>query len=174
VAEILALGDDGTRLMPLVSGSCSSNTAQSLLKKHGASDLFSGSRAPEAALGGLWLYFGCREECHQIVQDLESSDASFWHGIVHRQEPDAGNSSYWFRRTGDHPVFPCLRQVAHEILKQQPPSGFLLEARWNPFLFIEFCEQARRAPGSASERCALEIQRAEWQLLFDHCARKTD
>jgi hypothetical protein len=171
VAEILALDEDGNRLIPLVSGSCSSDAAQLLLKEQVASDLFPRSRAPEAAFGGLWLYFGCREECHAIVQDLESVDASFWHGIVHRQEPDAGNSSYWFRRAGEHPVYPQLRARAQEILERHPSSGFRLEPEWNPFSFIDFCEQARLKPGSTAERCALEIQRSEWQLLFDYCAR---
>lgn len=171
MAEILRLDGDGNRLVPLASGTCSSEAARSLLAKQTVSDLLPGAPAPEAALGGLWLYFGCREECHHIVQQLESSDASFWHAIVHRQEPDAGNSSYWFRRVGDHPVFPLLRMAAQEIVEHHPGSGVRLEAKWNPFAFIDLCEQVRRKPDARSERCALEIQRAEWQLLFDHCAR---
>jgi hypothetical protein len=34
------------------------------------------------------------------------------------------------------------------------------------------CERARQQqPGSGTERMALLTQRAEWQLLFDYCAR---
>ncbi len=40
----------------------------------------------------------------------------------------------------------------------------------DPFAFIDFCEQARRRPGSESEQLALRIQLAEWQILFDYCA----
>ena len=174
VAEILALDGDGNRYMPLASGVCSSEAAETALNKHHAADLFPKSRAPEAALAGLWLYFGCREACHHIVQDLESADAGFWHGIVHRQEPDAGNATYWFRLVGKHPIFPRLHEAAEEIVKQQSAPSFALETTWNPFAFIDFCDQARRKPGSVSEQCALEIQRAEWQLLFDHCARNQD
>jgi hypothetical protein len=173
VAEILALDEDGNRLMPLVSGGCSSEPARSALEQQTASDLFQGAGAPEPALGGLWLYFGCSDECHRIVQEIESADASFWHAIVHRQEPDPGNSSYWFRRVTGHQVYPKLQQAACGILERYPSADFQLEEKWNPFAFIDFCEQARRHPGSTSEHCAREIQRAEWQLLFDHCARAT-
>jgi hypothetical protein len=173
VAEILALDEDGNRLMPLASGACSSASARSALEKQRSSDLFQEARAPEAALGGLWLYFGCSDECHKTVQEIESADASFWHAILHRQEPDPGNSSYWFRRVTGHPVYPKLQQAAREILERYPSAGFRLEETWDPFAFIDFCEQARRDPDSTSEHFALEIQRAEWQLLFDHCARAT-
>jgi hypothetical protein len=171
VAEILALDKDGQRLIPLVSDRCSSEEARSLLKKQKPADLFSRASAPEAALGGLFLYFSCFEECHQIVQEENSPEGSFWHAILHRQEPDAGNSAYWFRQTGTHPVFSKLAQAAKEIVVKYPEVEFRPGAEWDPFSFIEFSEQARRQPKSSSEAAALEIQRAEWQLLFDYCAR---
>jgi hypothetical protein len=34
-----------------------------------------------------------------------------------------------------------------------------------------FRKNARQNPGSQLERQAREVQRAEWQLLFDYCAR---
>jgi len=171
VAAILALDQNGQRLMPLVSGQCSSEEARALLAKHKASGLFPGARAPEAARGGLFLYFSCGEDCHQIVQNVETPDGSFWHGIVHRQEPDAGNAAYWFRQTGSHAVFSRLARVAEKIATQHPKAGFHSGPKWDPFAFIDFCEQARLKPGSEAERLALEIQRAEWQILFDYCAR---
>jgi hypothetical protein len=176
VAEILAFDQDGDRLIPLVSiprisGGCSSKEARALLSKQKALDLFPAVQAPEAALAGLWLYFSAAHECHQIVQDLASPEGSFWHGIVHRQEPDAGNASYWFRRVGSHPVFRELHCEAQDIAARYPKAGFKPAAKWDPFAFIEVCEQARLQPGSEAEAAALEIQRAEWQLLFDYCAR---
>ena len=171
MAEILALDQDGQRLIPLVSGRCSSQEARSLLKKQKPTDLFSHARAPEAALGGLFLYFSCFEECHELVQDVDSSEGSFWHAILHRQEPDAGNAAYWFRHTGTHPIFPSLAQAAEEIVAKYSEVEFRSGAKWDPFSFIEFSEKARHRPASTSETAALEIQRAEWQLLFDYCAR---
>jgi hypothetical protein len=162
VASILALDGSGERLMPLASGVCSSQEAAKQLTRLKAKDLFANSRAPEAALSGLWLYFSCLDESHSLSQDIHTPDGSFWHGIMHRQEPDAGNSSYWFRRVGDHPVFPGLAEAATEL-------GYAATS-WNPFAFIEYCEEARRKPGSPAEQLALRIQRAEWQILFHYCA----
>jgi hypothetical protein len=156
--------------MPLVSGGGSSNAAAALSGET-ASGLFPNARAPEAALAGLWLYFSGFEECHRIVQELATPEGSFWHAIVHRQEPDAANSAYWFRALGRHPVFPELGRQASEIARLHPDSNFDPDEDWDPLRFIEFCELARQQPGSAAERMALEIQRAEWQLLFDYCAR---
>ena len=171
MAEILALDQSGHRLIPLVSVVCSSELARKRLKSQEAMELFPEARAPKEALGGLWLYFSCFDECHEIVQDLKSPEASFWHAILHRQEPDPGNSAYWFRCMGEHPVFRDLTAAAKDVVARHPRAGFRITGDWDPFLFGNFCEQARQEPGSAAERAAMEIQRAEWQLLFDHCAR---
>ena len=80
----------GERLMPLAHGTCSSKEAYKLLQASSPRELFSGSRAPEAAMAGLWLYFSCLDEAHTLAQAVETADGSFWHGIMHRQEPDAG------------------------------------------------------------------------------------
>ena len=170
VAEILALDGSGARLMPLAHGVCSSSQARTLLLTQTPRGLFPASRSPEAAMAGLWLYFSCMDESHSLSQDVHSVDGSFWHGIVHRQEPDPGNAGYWFRRAGQHAVFPLLRDEAERIVAAGGGS-WRVGRDWDPFRFIDACEQARREPGSEFEKTMLEIQRAEWQLLFDHCAR---
>ena len=68
-------------------------------------------------------------------------------------------------------MFPSLARAAEKVAAKYPEAKFRTGATWDPFAFIDFCEQARRAPGSGAERLAQEIQRAEWQLLFDYCAR---
>ncbi len=176
VAEILALDQHGHRLIPLVSTGCSSEEARTRLRKQRASDLFPKALSPKAALGGLWLYFSCWDECHEIVQNVHTSEGSVWHGIAHRQEPDPVNATYWFRQAGSHPVFPDLFATAQSIrpqhiLPQHGGAGLKLTGKWDPFAFIDFCESARQDPGSPAEWAALEIQRAEWQLVFDYCAR---
>jgi hypothetical protein len=163
VAEVLALDGGGERLMPLASGTCSSSAARQLLKAVSARELFPDARAPEAALAGLYLYFSCLDESHEISQSIETPDGSFWHGIMHRQEPDAGNAGYWFRRVGKHAIFPDLRRAAEA-------SGYATGPAWDPFAFIDACEDARRHPGSDRELLLQKVQRAEWQLLFNHCA----
>jgi hypothetical protein len=171
VAAILTLDQDGQRLIPLVCGVCASEEARSLLKRQKPADLFPHSRSPKAALAGLFLYFSCAEECHKLVQDMNSSEGDLWHAILHRREPDAGNAAYWFRQAGTHPVFHDLAHAAAEISAKYPAAKFRGSHNWDPFSFIDFCELARKQPGSPMEASALEIQRAEWQLLFDYCAR---
>ena len=172
VAEILALDQSGQRLIPLVSGVCSSEAARGRLKKLEAADLFPTATAPREALGGLWLYFSCFNECHEIVQDLNSPEASFWHAILHRQEPDDGNAAYWFRRLGRHPVFDPLAEESRKILARFPKAEFRVGLKhWDPYAFIAYCGRARRQPGTPQEQAAMEIQRAEWQILFDYCAK---
>jgi hypothetical protein len=163
VASILALDGNGERFMPLALGVCSSAQALEILKASTAADLFPRALSPGAALAGLYLYFSCMDESHRIAQEIETPEGSFWHGILHRQEPDPGNAAYWFRRVGAHPVFPALRAAAAEI-------GVDFGPRWDPLAFIDLCEKARTRPGSVEERRAMEVQRAEWQLLFEYCA----
>lgn len=171
VAGILALAGDGRRLMPLAQGTCCSAEARAVLSATPAEALFAGARASLAAMSGLWLYFSCLDESHRLSQDIGNADGSFWHGIMHRQEPDAGNAGYWFRRVGQHAIFPALNESAAEITAHYPKCDFRAGSRWDPFEFIEFVETARLRPGSEAEQAALEIQRAEWQLRFDYCAK---
>jgi hypothetical protein len=162
VAEILRLDGDGERLMPLAMEHCASEAARERLRGVSAPKLFPRARAPEAALGGLYVYFSCFAEAHTIAQDISTMEGSYWHAIVHRQEPDAGNAAYWFRLVGTHPIFAALAEAAG---RQSP---------WDPFAFIDMCEQARKQPGSALEASARAIQRVEWQMLFDYCALRLD
>jgi hypothetical protein len=171
VARLLALDGAGARLMPLAGGACSSETARREIASRAAVDWFPGARAPEAALAGLYLYFSCSDEAHTVAQDVSSTDGSYWHAVVHRQEPDAANARYWFQRAGAHQIFPRLLARAREIGAACKECFWMTARAWDPEAFIDLCEEARRRPGSERERVALEIQRAEWQLLFDHCAR---
>jgi hypothetical protein len=123
----------------------------------------------ESVRSGLYLYCGCWDEAHSGADSVDRPDGYFWHGIVHRQEPDPVNAAYWFRKTGVHPVFARLGVEAAD-------SGYKIEPAasgraWDPFAFIEYCESARRRPGSNEEQVAMKVQLIEWQLLFDYCAR---
>jgi hypothetical protein len=124
VARILALDGGGERLMPLAFGTCSCERARSLLSESSARALFPDARAPEAALSGLYLYFSCLDESHSLSQQIDTADGSFWHGIMHRQEPDPGNSGYWFRRAGRHAIFPLLAAEAAGLAGEFPRAGF--------------------------------------------------
>jgi len=163
VREILELDGAGERRMPLVAHGPVLSQAARLIQAAPAAKLFPDARSPQGALAGLWLYFSAFEESHSVSQDLATAEGSFWHGILHRQEPDAGNAAYWFRRTGEHPVFPALHSAAGDL-------GYAQGGAWDPFAFIDYCERARRKPGSAEEDLAIGVQLAEWRLLFEYCA----
>ncbi|MBV9265033.1 MAG: hypothetical protein JO061_02575 [Acidobacteriaceae bacterium] len=45
-----------------------------------------------------------------------------------------------------------------------------LKKAWDPFLFIDWCEEARRLGPDAVD-VASKIQMAEWELLFEWCTR---
>ena len=146
------------------------------LQTTNASDLFPGARAPEAGLSGLYLYFSCFDQSHEISQSIDTVEGSFWHGILHRQEPDANNARYWFRRVPSHPIFPGLaatrRRSAARVSRSRGFDGAVDGRPLGSDPVRRTCA-TRRAdePGSPLEKMALEIQRAEWQLLFDYCAR---
>lgn len=169
VREILELDGGGNRLIPLISGQCSSAETKKRLQKANADILFPGARSGKAALAGLWLYFSCFEESHCISQELHSREGSYWHGILHRQEPDNWNAKYWFRQVGTHPIFPQLREAAAEIAAAHG-NKLSIPARWDAAWFADLCDAAAADLGHPHRETALEIQRAEWQLLFAWCA----
>lgn len=135
-----------------------------------AATLFPSARHRPAAFAGLLLRLGYWSESHAVAQDIRSVEGSYWHGILHRIEPDSSNARYWFNRVGGHPIFPELLQSAEQILERAGgPADWRLANEWDPFLFIEWCEEARES-GGQKETTAIEIQMAEWQLLFNWCA----
>ncbi len=114
--------------------------------------------APTACRAGLWLYFDFLHESHEISQELHTPEGSYWHAIMHRREPDAANSKYWFRQVGPHPVQSLL-------VAEAAARGY---AYTTPFAFIDVCERLR-GTASPGEEQARQIQLLEWQLLFAHC-----
>ncbi len=151
------------------SGACDRQSAR-LLTSSSPAALFPNARHPEAAVSGLLLLLGCWEESHNLSQDVSSPEGSYWHAIAHRIQPDSSNAGYWFRRVGDHPIFGPLHQSAAKILQAEPAVPWTLKPAWDPFLFIQWCEEARSTADPDKTNVALQIQMAEWELLFSWCA----
>jgi hypothetical protein len=116
-----------------------------------------------ACTSGLWLRHHFLDRSHEISQHLHSSTGSFWHGIMHRLEGDFGNAKYWFRKVGDHPIFPSLASAAHTI----SPERFQATDVWDPYDFIDCCEKA--AKKNMPDSTLLDVASAEWELLFAYC-----
>lgn len=150
------------------SGKCNRDAAAAI-QASSPSSLLPCARAPEAAVSGLLLLAGCWDESHKVSQDIASQEGSYWHALAHRIEPDSSNAGWWFGQVGEHPIFPELHRRASETLARHNVP-WTLGSAWDPLLFIEWCDQARRAPASELEAAAREIQRSEWELLFEWCA----
>ena len=125
----------------------------------------SGTDASRTCRAGLWLAFGFLDESHAISQELPTPEGSYWHGILHRREPDASNASYWFRRVGEHPIFERLSRDGRGL-------GLVMQSEhWNPFDFIDMCEKYRGTDDGEQETLLRQVQLKEWDLLFDWCFR---
>ncbi len=126
-----------------------------------------------ACRAGLWLAFNFLDEAHTISQDLHTAEGSYWHALMHRREPDHANAAYWFRRVGTHTVFEPLRQAAVELAASAPPQGAFLarQERWDPFAFNDLCEASHEETAPCHDLCR-QVQRHEWELLFDYCYRQ--
>ncbi|HMF12844.1 MAG TPA: hypothetical protein VKE94_11075, partial [Gemmataceae bacterium] len=93
-------------------------TNENLLASHPVRD----ADMAAACRAGLWLYHDFLDESHSISQDIDTPTGSYWHGLLHRREPDFSNSKYWFRRVGTHPVFEPLFIAAAELARADPQS----------------------------------------------------
>jgi hypothetical protein len=132
------------------------------------------SEAAECCLAGLWLRHDFLDESHALSQEISSCDGSYWHGIMHRREPDYGNAKYWFRRVGEHPVFAQLGPAAAGLAAQHTldgPAQFLTGGQWDPYAFIDLCEAIARQK-SHCQLLARQIAELEWELLFADCWRR--
>jgi hypothetical protein len=129
--------------------------------------------AARCCLSALWLLYDFLDESHTISQEIETVDGSYWHGIMHRREPDYFNSKYWFRRVGKHAIFPELLAQAKELIAAEKPiddiAGEIARAKtWDPSRFVDWCEEL--AQGRAKQvKLAKQIAQAEWRLLFGFC-----
>lgn len=126
-----------------------------------------------ACLAGLWLHHDHLDRSHAVSQTIHSATGSFWHGIMHRREGDYPNAKYWFRRTGEHPVFPDLARNAGRLTAGGGADVERLTSgeRWDPYAFVDLCRDCVSGRSDTTALCR-RIQRLEWELLFDFCYRR--
>ena len=139
-----------------------------------------GSRVVDPAMAslvrcGLLVRADLFDAPHVICQEVPTTTGSYWHGIVHRREPDFGNSRYWFRRVGEHPVHRGLHKEVAALVERhgsewrgEAVQEILARPSWDPFLFIDLFESCHggRRPGLIRELEAL--QELEIHLLLRH------
>ena len=146
--------------------------------------LFDGQSIKDSTMGdalqsGLLLWNDALDASHTISQGIESGTGSYWHGIMHRREPDYSNAKYWFRRVGVHPTYPTLRERALALLQSGSTESDSLAnyvkaieeiEDWDAFRFVDWCQAAdgdRSTPESVKSFLQA-VQVEEIKLLLDY------
>lgn len=139
--------------------------------------LFAGARVRDRALAkcchsGLWLLYDFLDQSHELSQEIATTEGSYWHGIMHRREPDYANAKYWFRRVPQHPVYDMLKAESQQLASRHeldPPAQFLAASDpWDPNALVDLCEAVARGR-SHCRALAEEVAMCEWRLLFAYC-----
>ena len=166
------------RLNPLDGGTPNA-AAKDKLEALSAEAAFAGQQVldrdmAQGCISGAWLYHNYLNESHTISQGIQTATGSFWHGIMHRREPDFSNAKYWFNKVGSHPIFEDLRTEAARIaMKTDGAPAFLTAQKaWDAAAFVDVCAEALAAGKGPLEALCREIQQREWELLFDYSYRK--
>jgi hypothetical protein len=163
-------------LVPRVAGD---GEAGDLLHTLSPADLLTSPPADgDAAAGllaGLWLWHDYLDESHNVSQQVETADGSYWHAIMHRREGDFGNAKYWYARCRNHPIGDAIVMNARVVLASAPADKTSLRLTydgWNPAAFVDFVQSVHESPSDPRYGVAVALQQLEWRLLFDHCTRK--
>ncbi|MBC7816995.1 MAG: hypothetical protein IAG10_08920 [Planctomycetaceae bacterium] len=130
-----------------------------------------------AVLAGLWLLHGDGDASHRQSQSIEDEGrhrcGNFWHAIMHRQEPDYGNSKYWSRRVGQPEFLAELARRADELIAADGSDASRrwrvklgLPSRWDSFAFVDWCEAAAREADKSQIGLVRRLQFIEMHLLL--------
>ena len=154
------------------SGTLSESDVIATLQPMGSQARLS-ARRDELIQALLLLWHDHLDSAHALAQTTEDANGNFVHAIMHRREPDAWNSKYWWRRVGDHPAFPELARRVDALLglhgdvklaRRLLPGG-----HWDPAAFVDACVATlNSAYSDPTMKLLREIQREETEILLEH------
>lgn len=142
------------------------------------SALPSKSSAEVTALEAGWLQLADDlNASHQCSQSIEGQgrqqSGDYWHAIMHRREPDYGNSQYWFHQFGRHDVFPKLAEEVPRVAATVTSPTFdswtsrlTPNGRWDPLAFVACCREAATSAEATFRAAVEELQYREMLLLL--------
>jgi hypothetical protein len=139
-----------------------------------------------ALRAALLLPFDDLDAAHRESQSIEGLGRHLagdcWHAIMHRREPDYGNSRYWWRAVGRQPFFERIAEFAAMLPPDSPSlsssesvvssssSASLREEQlsgtWDPNRFVEAVAAAERSRDVEQQAVLKRIQFAEFCALW--------
>ena len=185
IADFIQKLETGNPLPPLVPVQESCAEVTKSLQAVSTDALFEGqhvkdSTFADAIKSGLLLWNDALDESHNISQGLANATGSYWHGIMHRREPDYSNAKYWFGRVGTHAIFPEVRNRAIALYNETAtPSAALASigqtiagnAAWDAAQFIDWCQAAESATDADVVEFLQRVQVEEMRLLLAYSYR---
>jgi hypothetical protein len=129
-------------------------------------------QSAQGVVSGLLIWNDSMEEAHTIAQNIPTAEGSYFHAIIHRREPDIWNSGYWFRRTGEHPIYPLVYDFVTANATESLRKNILAGPAWDPAHFNAYFESVMRDKSDKSGEVAA-VQLAELLFLIAHTYRHT-
>ncbi|MCM8537137.1 MAG: hypothetical protein NE334_14450 [Lentisphaeraceae bacterium] len=120
------------------------------------------------AFAGLLMAQNYIWEAHEIVQDYEDVEASWWHAFMHRMEGDYGNANYWYRGVGTPVYFSSLLEAVQKLDFHTEASNVLKWQEWDSFKLNDMISSS-----TGDYRDELhDIHRLECLLILKVCYTK--
>lgn len=117
-------------------------------------------------VAAVWMFQGFLDESHSISQEIDTSEGSYLHGIMHRREGDYSNAKYWFRKARVNSFFPKIDSWA----QSDPQIDDSTRQSLIPFDATSLVDavESQKSGNESLERLTFY----ELLAVFDHCFDK--